>query len=337
MSRRFLLGCAAVGITLFVLFCALSGSVSKPESNSATGDLIVYAEDAFMASDGLGPEIVPLFEKQENCKVQILLSGHAGQILNRLEVDTKRLKLGQVVVGIDQYAWRRMRHHAEHFLPYAYGPMSFIVNRDLTANVPLPRSLKDLLKTEWRRNVILQDPRTSTPGLAFLLFTRQVFGEKVWDFWSQMRQQWLTLAPGWGGAYGLFLKGEAPLVWSYVTSQAYHRARGVSRYQAVPLEEGQPLQIEGAFLVREDLQTERQKILAKRFLEFLISPEVQGKIPNRIWLFPVLATVNLPASYIGIESLRSEEQVQISELETESETEIDAALLRWAEVAHGSN
>jgi thiamine transport system substrate-binding protein len=162
----------------------------------------------------------------------------------------------------------------------------------------LPQKLSDLLRPEWRRALILEDPRTSTPGLAFVTYVQKILGEKASDeYWKSLRSQWLTLAPGWDGAYGLFLKKEAPLVWSYVTSQAYHEEHGDHagtdrRYQALIFDEGQPVQIEGAALVKGALHP-----CAKPFLEFLLTPDAQQSLMRKNWMMPVVKSTKLPESF----------------------------------------
>jgi thiamine transport system substrate-binding protein len=162
----------------------------------------------------------------------------------------------------------------------------------------------DLLNPIWERRLLLEDPRTSTPGLAFLLYTEKVLGGggEVWKFWKKLSRQWLAMTVGWEGAYGLFLKKEAPLVWSYLTSQAYHEENGdlagdKRRFQTLLFEEGQPYQLEGAAIVKGSLKSPEDRILARRFLEYLISTEVQKKIPKKLWMYPVLEGVEIPKSF----------------------------------------
>jgi thiamine transport system substrate-binding protein len=135
--------------------------------------------------------------------------------------------------------------------------------------------------------------------LAFLLYSRDVLGKDVRKFWEGFRSQWLTLTPGWDEAYGLFMKGEAPLVWSYTTSQAFHRFHGDHEgiYQAYVFKEGQPVQIEGAALVKGAFKSEEERKLAREFMEFLISREAQELIPTRNWMFPVLKSASLPPAF----------------------------------------
>jgi thiamine transport system substrate-binding protein len=292
-------------------------------------ELVIYTYDTLIAADGLGPRVFPLFEKKYGCRIRALASGDGGQILTRLAVDAKRGKpSAHLVLGIDQPIWERLQPWVEPwgnwkpkgydqisstlkirdgFLPYDYGVLAFIADRQKLEELHLqvPNSIQDLLKSEWKRNLILEDPRTSTPGLAFLLFLKSVLKENVWDFWKNLRFQWLTLTPGWDQAYGLFLKKEAPLVWSYVTSQAYHeehgdrpsRSKGGRRYQAVLFKEGQPVQIEGVAWVKGAFKTKKEKELAQSFLEFMLSPEVQEAIPKTNWMMPVIHSKKLPDSF----------------------------------------
>ncbi len=289
-------------------------------------ELILYTYDSFVAKGGPGAEILPRFEKLCACKVRALSAGSGAQLIARLELDYERAKpTAQVVLGLDQHLWDRAKSYIEPwgewrpkgysgilpelkaipakegFLPFDYGIFAMMADREALQELKLsvPEKLGDLLKGEWKRNIILEDPRTSTPGLAFLLYTQEVFGKNVWDFWTALRTQWLTLAPGWDGAYGLFLKKEAPLVWSYTTSQAYHAEHGdkVGRYQAILFQEGQPIQIEGAALVKGNLSDPAARARAQAFLEFLISTEVQGLLSKTNWMLPSVRGVALPASF----------------------------------------
>jgi thiamine transport system substrate-binding protein len=313
------------------LFLAHSWGVAGEAAAAATGqpELVIYTYDSFVAPGGLGPEIFPLFEKICGCRVRALASGDGGQLLSRLQLDAERGKPGaQVVLGIDQELWERAKPWLGSwkegtaswtprgygdlipevkieagFLPFDYGVLAFMADRQALKEAGLapPTRLSELLKPEWRRQILLQDPRTSTPGLMFLLYSNELLP----DFWPRFRGQWLALAPGWSQAYGLFLKKEAPLVWSYTSSQAYHEEKGDDpanrRYEAVLFEEGQPLQVEGAALVASATQSADSLKLARSFLEFLLTPEVQEKVPRKNWMFPVLKPelkkVKLPPSF----------------------------------------
>ncbi len=312
-----------------ILIGLASSSVLFAHEKQGRPELVVYTYDSLMSKQGWGTAVFPEFEKKCGCTLRVIATGDGGQVLSRLQLDAERGKpTAQVVVGLDQHLWEKAKPLVESwgawrprefghlqkdarvgapgdgFLPFDYGVFAFMADTQALSEqgLHLPRSLQDLLKPEWKRKIILEDPRTSTPGLAFLLFTQVSEGAKVGEFWKKLASQWLTLAPGWDAGYGLFLKKESPLVWSYTTSQAYHEENGdtAKRYRAVVLEEGHPLQIEGAALVKGALDAPGARDRAKAFLEFLISKEAQARIPQTQWMMPARSDVKLPASFMHL-------------------------------------
>jgi len=336
-----------------------SGGSGNSGSSETPSDLVIYTYDSFAAQGGLGPEVIPIFEKQCRCKVRLLPSGDAGQLLSRLQLDAERKKpTAHIVLGLDQYLWVKARKYLEFwdekdgwvpkgysslnevfrvengFLPFDYGVLAMFADMQglKKAGLSPPTSLRELQEPRWKKRFILENPKTSTPGLAFLLLTQAALKDDLWSFWSQLRHQWLLMAPGWNGAYGLFLRGEAPLVWSYITSQAYHREHGDSaqapRFQAVLFNEGQPLQIEGAALVKGAFQTPEERRRAREFLEFLLSDEVQKRIPLKNWMNPVRVseTMELPFSFRSLPQPKKLIRYQ------GTPAELDALLKRWGAV-----
>lgn len=330
VSRLFR-SCGIIGYFAGILFWG-----APARATDARPELVVYAYESWLARGGLGPDIIPLFEKKCACRVRAIPVGDGAQLVGRLELDAQRGKpLAHIVLGLDQNVWERARPRIEMwgkwlpegyslipaelrvapgFLPFDYGVLAFIADQKKLKEMKWdpPTRLSDLLLPHWRRNLLLQDPRTSTPGLAFVLYSATVLKsstsvgapglEEFRTFWRALRYQWLALLPGWDQSYGLFLKGEAPLVWSYTTSQAYHEENGDRsgdgrRYRAILFQEGNPLQIEGAALVKGSLERPEIRKTAQSFLEFLISPEVQSRIPLKNWMFPVRKDVALPESF----------------------------------------
>src|SRR5262249_3785352 len=128
-----------------------------------------------------------------------------------------------------------------------------------------------------------QDPRTATPGLGLLLWVRSVYGDEAPAAWAKLRKRVLTVTPGWSEAYGLFTKGEAPMVLSYTTSPAYHIvAENTEKYKAAPFSEGHYLQVEVAGMTTVGAANP----LAKQFLAFMTGPKFQDVIPETNWMFP---------------------------------------------------
>jgi thiamine transport system substrate-binding protein len=340
------------------MIALLTGTLGAAAAPKPTLTLYVY--DSFVAKGGLGPEIFPLFEKKCGCELKVLPSGDGGQLLTRLQLDAERGKpSAQVALGLDEPTFDRARPWLEGasdwiprgmrdlhpdlkrvagFYPFDYGFFAFMVDHQTLseAKLSMPKKLTDLLAPQWKRQVILEDPRTSTPGLAFVLYANQVSGMPEKEFWPQMRAQWLTLAAGWDSAYGLFLRKEAPLVWSYTTSQAYHEAHGDSgrRYEAVLFEEGQPIQVEGAALVKDSFapgeQGKKQRELARQFLEFLITPEVQALVPTHQWMYPARKSTKLPPSFSHVPRPKKVVRLKVKG------SDVSAELSAWSRAIEGA-
>ena len=117
------------------------------------------------------------------------------------------------------------------------------------------RLLRELVEDPNGPTLLIQDPRTSTPGLGLLLWMKKVFGAQANDAWAKLAPRVVTVSKGWSEAYGLFLKGEADMVLSYTTSPAYHLiAEEDSRFRAARFAEGHYQQIEVAGIVRGSQQ-----------------------------------------------------------------------------------
>lgn len=301
-----------------LLALVLSSGVRAGEVASQKLSILTY--DSLMAVGGLGPEIVSRFERRCGCQVEVRVAGDAAQMVSMLQLESVRGKpRTQIVLGIDQALWPQLRsqvlkwtaeasyvHTVEiGFTPLDFGILGWIWNPgwkkgsgDVGNVEGLPRRWADLLDPRWKRRLLLQDPRTSTPGLAFVLGARSVFQTEFARYLRGIRGQWMTLASGWVGAYGIFLKGEAPLVWSYLTSQAYHRTQDPgSAYRALVFEDGNPIQIEGAVILKETVGSAQQEKLAKDFVSFLVSREIQELIPTRQWMMPAVERVALPREF----------------------------------------
>ena len=181
-----------------------------------------------------------------------------------------------------------------HVLPYDHGYVTFVYDSELLPEELVPRTLDDLLRPELRGKIIVTDPRTSSPGLSFLLWTIAHYGEGWLAFWQRLIPNLLTITKGWSEAYDLFLAGEAPLVLSYSTDTAYsYIEHGSLRYRVITPGGEAFRQVEGMGIVR----TCRDLDLAHAFLNLVLSVEIQELIPTTQWMFPVNARARLPAGY----------------------------------------
>ncbi len=279
---------------LLVFLTTLAGTVQARET------LTVYTYDSFAADWGPGPKVKASFEAECGCTLEFVAIADGVAILNRLKLEGGASK-ADVVLGLDTNLMTEARAtglFAPHgvteaqlnlpvdwaddtFLPYDYA--HFAVIYDTEKMKTPPASLDELVNGDAAQKIVLQDPRTSTPGLGFLLWMKSVYGDKAGQAWEKLQKRVLTVTPGWSEAYGLFTKGEAPMVLSYTTSPAYHMiAEGSARYQAAAFAEGHYLQIEVAAVVKSSKHAE----LAKRFLAFMTGPGFQDHIPTNNWMFP---------------------------------------------------
>lgn len=259
--------------------------------------LTVMTYDSFVSDWGPGPVIEVAFEETCDCDLQFVAAGDGAALLARIKLEGARSD-ADVVLGLDTNLTAAARDtglFAPHgiqaeglslpmdwadaeFLPYDWGYFAFVHNTDL-ANVPA--SLAALADSDV--SIVIQDPRSSTPGLGLLLWVKNAYGDKAADIWKGLSDNIVTVTPGWSEAYGLFLEGEADMVLSYTTSPAYHLiAEEDSSKAAAAFEEGHYMQIE----VAGKLAATDQPELADAFLAFMLTDGFQSVIPTTNWMYP---------------------------------------------------
>ncbi len=288
-------------LTLIGLVCGIA-LASGPAHSKET--LTIYTYDSFTADWGPGPGVKAAFEAQCGCEVKYVSLADGVSMLSRLKAEGKSTQ-ADVVLGLDTNLTAEARATGlfgahkiavqglkvpvawddADFLPFDYAPFAVVYDTQAMKNPP--RSLDELVNGDASQKIILQDPRTSTPGLGLLLWVKQVYGDKAGEAWAKLSKRVLTVTPGWSEAYGLFTKGEAPMVLSYTTSPAYHMiAEKTDRYQAASFAEGHYIQVEVAGVIAASKELE----LARQFLAFMVSPAFQDQIPETNWMFPAAAT-----------------------------------------------
>jgi thiamine transport system substrate-binding protein len=271
---------------------------------AAKDQLTVYTYESFTAEWGPGPKVEKAFEEKCSCDLAFVSVADGVALLNRLKLEGKDTR-ADIALGLDTNLTAEAKKtglFAPHglqladieipggwsddtFVPYDYGYFAVVYDTKKLPNPPA--SMKDLVEGDPQQKIVIQDPRTSTPGLGLVLWVRSIYGDKAGEAWAKLKDRVLTVTPGWSEAYGLFTSGEAPMVLSYTTSPAYHIiAEDTDRYRAASFPEGHYLQVEVAGITAKGARNP----LAKQFLEFMTSPAFQDIIPETNWMFPATKT-----------------------------------------------
>ncbi|KAA0969079.1 thiamine ABC transporter substrate binding subunit [Aureimonas fodinaquatilis] len=264
--------------------------------------LTVYTYDSFIPEWGPGPKVEAAFEAICNCDLKLVGLDDGVGILNRLRLEGNSTQadvaLGMTTDLIPELMATELFAESDVdlsainlpggfddkvFVPFDYAPLAFIYDSEVVKTPPT--SLAELVTGDKDQKIAIMDPRTSTPGLGLLLWMKAVYGDDAAAKWQELAPRILTVTPGWSEAYGLFTKGEVPIVLSYTTSPAYHMIEeGTDRYQAAEFSEGHYLQVE----IAGRLKSSKNPELATQFLQFTLSPEFQSIIPTTNWTLPVI-------------------------------------------------
>ena len=293
------------------LFLILLFSIASFGSDTSP-TLTIYTYDSFTASWGAGPKIKEAFEKEHNCHVKFVGMSSSIGALRKIQLEGKNTK-ADILLGLDtsiaQVANNTglfekhdlnisnldlpVAYRDENFVPYDYSYFAFVYDANKLKNPP--SSFEALAAMPEDFKIVIQDPRSSTPGLGLLLWVKEVYKEKAGEYWKKLSPHILTITKGWSESYGLFLKGEADMVFSYTTSPAYHIVEeNKTNFKTANFQNGHYGQIEVAAM----LKSSKNKDLAKKFLHFMHSETFADIIPTTNWAYPVIKTKQgLPEAY----------------------------------------
>ncbi len=284
--------------SLFLLPITMAFSALATCASAET--LTVYTYESFTAEWGPGPKVKAAFEKDCVCTLDFVAVTDGVALLNRLKLEGKDSK-ADIVLGLDTNltedatATGLFSPHGidvsglsvpggftdDIFVPYDFAHFAVVYDSEKVKTPP--KSMAELIAASDDQKIVIEDPRTSTPGLGLVLWMKSIYGDKASDEWAKLAPKILTVTPGWSEAYSLFTKGEAEMVLSYTTSPAYHMiAENSSRYQAAAFQEGHYLQIEVAAKTLKG----KDNPLSDKFLAFMVSPAFQDIIPENNWMFP---------------------------------------------------
>jgi len=309
---------------LFTLFI-LSGLLICGFSSMSTAEetITLMTHDSF----NISKKVLRQFEDENHVKVRFLKSGDAGAALIQA-ILSKGNPLADVFFGVDNTFLSRALK-ADIFIPYAapllanipaklkldksnrllpvdYGDVCLNIDKAWFAknNLQIPTDLADLIKPGYRGLTVVENPATSSPGMAFLLATIGRFGEDGYlDFWKQLRANKVLVANGWNDAYyGSFTaasKGDRPIVVSYASSPA-----ATVFFSKEPLEESPTAAVLGnlsAFRQIEFvgiLKGTKKQVIAEKLVDFILSRPFQEDIPLQMFVFPANQQAKLPDVFV---------------------------------------
>ena len=287
---------------------------AQSQTQAETPVLTVYTYDSFASEWGPGPAIEKGFEARCGCDVAFVGIESSIGAFNRIRLEGERTK-ADVLIGLDvNLAGDALESglFAPHgqdlsglalpiawddpvLAPFDWGHFAFVYDTKRMSEPPTSFEALAALPEDVR--IVIQDPRSSTPGLGLMMWVRAVYGERAPDYWRRLRPRILTVTKGWWDAYSMFLEGEAEMVLSYTTSPAYHEVvEGRTDIRAAAFEEGHYLQMELAAVTRASDHPE----LAREFIGYLLGEEAQSVIPTTNWMFPVNPKAKVPMAFLGL-------------------------------------
>jgi thiamine transport system substrate-binding protein len=277
---------------------------------TAKAPLRVLTYSSLTGPDSLGALIKESFEKKcrassEKLNCELVLIPEDGES-NLVATYLKNPKNYDALLGLEGLQVEQLRQKSPILRAelFARGPHAFIVDTEQWKDPDLwPKKWADLEK--FPSSVFIQDPRVSSVGLGWIkaIFLQQLVSPEV------ARKITRKVFPSWSLSYDAFQKNGAPLVWSYQSSEAYHRCEEKSvRYRALPLADGYPVQRE-YFVVplAEPLPAEKD-LLA----EVLLSDEVQTQIPKKNWMWPASDKTALPDCFREVTPVKALEDADLA-------------------------
>ncbi|MCD6356656.1 MAG: thiamine ABC transporter substrate-binding protein [Anaerolineaceae bacterium] len=305
-------------ITLIVGILLASACKGEPAS------LVVLTHDSFAVSE----EVITKFEKENRVDVIFLPSGDAGSALNRA-ILSKESNIADVLYGIDNtflsraldedlfdaYAPDVLVKIPDEFkldpesrvVPIDYGDVCINYDKNyFTENeLAIPESLEDLTAPEYAGLLVVENPAVSSPGLAFMLATLAEYGEKGYlEYWQRLKNNGVVVANDWESAYYSHFSGSAgqgaqPMVVSYGTSPAAEVIFAEEALDEAPTASlvGENMcfrQIEFAGI----LKGTKNRVLAEKFIDYMLSKQFQEDIPMNMFVFPVNPNAEIPQEFL---------------------------------------
>jgi thiamine transport system substrate-binding protein len=309
-------------LALLLLTACSPAATATATQPSGPETLTVMTHDSFSVSE----DVLKSFETANNAKVVLLQSGDAGAALNKA-ILTRDAPLADVLYGTDNTFLSRALQ-ADIFEPYQspalvgipdafkldssnralpvdYGDVCINYDKAYFAdkNLPVPQSLEDLAKPEYKGLLVVENPATSSTGLAFLLATVAHFGDSFTQYWQSLKENGTVVVDGWETAYYTNFsassgKGPQPMVVSYGTSPAAEVIYAEKKPDDAPT--ASILGPDTCFRQIEFvgiLKGTQHRALAEKFVDFMLGQQFQEDVPLQMFVYPVNPNAALPEEF----------------------------------------
>jgi thiamine transport system substrate-binding protein len=308
----------STALALAVALAVAAGGCGDDDPESVR----LLTHDSFLLSE----DVLDAFTEETGIEVELIRGGDAGQVVNQA-ILTNGNPQADVLFGIDSTFLTRALE-ADLFVPYEADDLSQVEDDllldpdhrvtpidygDVCLNydkawfeeqgLAVPGSLDDLLDPAYADLLVVENPATSSPGLAFLLATIEAYGEGGWQaWWRDLRENGVEVTDGWDEAYNETFSagaggGPRPLVVSYASSppaEVYYADPPIDESPVGVVDAGCYRQIEGAGILRG---TEREDA-ARALVDFLLSEPVQADLPLSMFVYPARRGTTLPPVFV---------------------------------------
>ena len=310
------------------LICIILFTACAPKGPAK---LTVMTHNSFAVSEALELE----FEQANNIDLIFIASGDTGAALNKA-ILTKDAPLADVFFGVDNTFLSRALETeifesyaspllseipdvfeldpSHHALPVDFGDVC--INYDKAyftdKNLLVPNTLEDLTKPEYRGLLAVENPATSSPGLAFLLATRAHFGDAYLDFWADLRENEVVVVDDWETAYYTNFsassgRGPQPMVVSYGSSPPAEVI-----FAETPMDDAPTASIIGSDTCFRQVEFvgilagTKNRALAEKYIDFMLSRNFQEDMPMQMFVFPVNQNAALPEEFVKYAQIPSQ-------------------------------
>ena len=284
---------------------------SSPSSEEPT-ELVLLTHDSFAVSDST----LKSFTAETGIAVTVLQGGDAGSLVTQA-VLTRDNPTGDVLFGVDNALLTRA---LDLFVPYEspalaavdpsliadprvtpidFGDVCLNYDKSAFETVAPPSGLDDLILPAYANMLVVENPATSSPGLAFLLATIAEYGEEGWqEYWAALLANGTVVAPDWETAYYVNFTGGggtgSPIVVSYASSPP----AGVI-FAEEPIDEAFTATVtSGCFRQVEYAGILQDSEAARSLVDFMLSKEFQEDIPLNMFVFPARLDAALPTEFV---------------------------------------